>query len=123
MPEGFIRAAAVSVPVHLGDVEANEREILSVFHILEEKGVQLALFPSLCLTGATLGDLLARRDYQRRAWDALERIAEETDGMAVVLGLPMEKDGCTVQSAAVLQGGCIRAVAAQGEKLVFRLED
>ena len=28
MPEGFARIAAVSLPVHLGDVEANEREIM-----------------------------------------------------------------------------------------------
>ena len=28
MPKGFARVAAVSLPVHLGDVAANEQEIL-----------------------------------------------------------------------------------------------
>ena len=58
MPKGFARVAAVSLPVHLGDVSANEQEIRSAMESLRRQGVQLAVFPELCLTGYTLGDLL-----------------------------------------------------------------
>ena len=34
MPKGFARVAAVSLPVHLGDVAANEQEILSAMEPL-----------------------------------------------------------------------------------------
>ena len=118
MAPSFIRAAAVSIPVHLGDIEANEREILSVFHILEEKGVQIALFPRLCLTGATLGDLLQRPDCVQAAREALERIARAAKGLAVV-GLPVEQHGCVVNAHAVLGSGEILAICAEGEARVF----
>ena len=43
MPEGFARIAAVSLPVHLGDVEANEREITLALERLRAQGVQAAV--------------------------------------------------------------------------------
>ncbi|MBE0601054.1 MAG: hypothetical protein IH607_04650, partial [Firmicutes bacterium] len=54
----FARVAAVSLRVHLGDVEGNKREILNKMAELEAQGVQAAVFPELCITGYTLGDLL-----------------------------------------------------------------
>ena len=74
MPKGFARVAAVSLPVHLGDVAANEQEILSAMEPLRRQGVQLAVFPELCLTGYTLGDLLLQPLVQAASWAA--RIAE-----------------------------------------------
>ena len=115
----FIRAAAVSTPVHLGDIEANEREILSVFHTFEEKGVHIALLPPLCLTGATLGDLLSRPAVAEAAMKALKRLAVHTSETAVVLGLPVEQRGCIVSAMAVLYGGEVRALVPQGEARVF----
>ena len=44
MPEGFARVAAVSVPVHLGDVQANVNEIAAAMEKLSQKGVQAAVF-------------------------------------------------------------------------------
>ena len=35
MPEGFARVAAVSLPVHLGDVQANVNEILAAMDSLD----------------------------------------------------------------------------------------
>ena len=81
MPEGFARIAAVSLPVHLGDVEANEREIMLALERLRTQGVQAAVFPELCLTGYTLGDLLLHGLVQDRAWAALKRLKAHTDGL------------------------------------------
>ena len=89
MPEGFARVAAVSLPVHLGDVEANEREIALALERLAAQGVQAVVFPELCLTGYTLGDLLVHDLVQERAWAALVRLAGRTEGMAAVVGLPL----------------------------------
>ena len=53
--KGFLRTAAVSLPVHLGDVNANETEILIAMENLRMEGVQLAVFPELCLCGVPEG--------------------------------------------------------------------
>ena len=106
MPKGFARVAAASLPVHLGDVAANEQEILSAMEPLRRQGVQLAVFPELCLTGYTLGDLLLQPLVQTASWESMLRIAEKTDGsMAVVIGLPVNVRSRLYNCAAVLYGG------------------
>ena len=110
MPEGFARVAAVSLPVHLGDVEANEREIALALERLGAQGVQAVVFPELCLTGYTLGDLLVHDLVQERAWTALVRLAGRTEGMAAVVGLPLCHQGRLYNCAAVLKDGKVRAL-------------
>ena len=105
MPKGFARVAAVSPRVHLGDVDANEKEIATCLHVLKTKGVQLAVFPELCLTGYTLGDLFLHEQVQKAAWAAMLRLAAKTGPMAVVVGLPVNDHGRLYNCAAVLQNG------------------
>ena len=110
MAADFVRVAAASVRVHLGDVARNTEEVLARMALLEAQGVQLAVFPELCLTGYTVGDLLAHEPLQRAAWDAMLRIAAQSGDMAVVVGLPILADGRLFNCAAVLQGGRVRGV-------------
>ena len=110
MPEGFARIAAVSLPVHLGDVEANEREVMLALERLRTQGVQAAVFPELCLTGYTLGDLLLHGLVQDRAWAALKRLKAHTDGLTAVVGLPFCHEGRLYNCAAVLANGEIWAL-------------
>ena len=107
---GFARVAAASVRVHLGDVEANQREILARMVELAKRGVQLAVFPELCLTGYTLGDLLTQEPVQTAAWRAMLEIAKHTKNMAVVVGLPVNMGSRLYNCAAVLQNGKIRGI-------------
>jgi NAD+ synthase (glutamine-hydrolysing) len=110
MPSDFARVAAASVRVHLGDVERNTQEILARVREMEQQGVQLCVFPELCVTGYTLGDLLAHEPLQRAAFEAMKAIAAETGDMAVVVGLPIRQGSRLFNCAAVLQGGKVRGV-------------
>ena len=106
----FARVAAVSVPVHLGDVQANQAEIASRLGSLAKAGVQVALFPELCLTGYTLGDLLTHEPVQRAAFRAMKELAAQTRDMAVVVGLPVNQRSRLFNCAAVLQGGEVKGI-------------
>lgn len=110
MPKGFARVAAVSVPVRLGDVETNEKQILAAIEDLRRRGVQLAVFPELCLTGYTVGDLVQHELLQRRAWEAMLRLCRQTEDMAVVVGLPFSDSGRLYNCAAVLQNRQVRGL-------------
>lgn len=110
MPSDFARVAAVSLRVRLGDVDGNRKEILSRMEALETRGVQLAVFPELCLTGYTLGDLLAHEPLQRAAFAALKELAAASGDMAVVVGLPVNVRSRLFNCAAVLQGGQVRGI-------------
>ena len=110
MNRGFARVAAVSLRVHLGDVEKNEREIATAMQHLAGEGVEAAVFPELCLTGYTLGDLFAHGLVREKALEALLRLAAQTGDMAVVVGLPFCAEGRLFNCAAVLQGGRLRGL-------------
>ncbi|NLI20788.1 MAG: NAD(+) synthase [Clostridiales bacterium] len=110
MANDFARVAAASVRVHLGDVEANRREIVARMRELEAQGVQVAVFPELCVTGYTLGDLLLHEPVQRAAFAAMKEIAAQTGDMAVIVGLPINQRSRLFNCAAVLQGGRVRGL-------------
>ena len=79
MPSDFARVASASLRVHLGDVEKNRQEIVSRMQSLQAQGVQVAVFPELCITGYTLGDLLTHEPVQRAAFAAMKQIAAQTE--------------------------------------------
>ncbi len=110
MSHGFARIAAMSLPVHLGTIAANEKQILAAMNALAPQGVELAVFPELCLTGYTLGDLLSHRLVLESALDALLRLAQQSGSMAAVVGLPLEAGGRLYNCAAVLQNGKIQGI-------------
>jgi len=106
----FARVAAVSLRVHLGDVEKNKQEILGKMAALEAQGVQAAVFPELCITGYTLGDLLLHETVQKSAYEAMLEIAKRTRGMAVIVGLPVSIRSRLFNCAAVLQNGEVKGI-------------
>ena len=113
MNHGFVRVAAASLRMYLGEIEKNEKAILSAIEALEKQGAEVALFPALTLTGVTLGDLVLQEHYQRRALDALCRIAGKTKDMAAILGLPFAHAGRLYHCAAVVQGGRVQGLVPQ----------
>ena len=106
----FARVAAVSLRVYLGDVEHNKREILHKMAELEAQGVQVAVFPELCMTGYTLGDLLLHETVQKSAYEAMLSIAQQTHSMAVIVGLPVNIRSRLYNCAAVLQNGEVKGI-------------
>ncbi len=107
------RIAAVSPKVHLGDCQKNGGEIIAWLPRLCKEQVQAAVFPELCLTGYTCGDLLLNETLQREAVAALFEVAEKTGSMAVIVGLPLANQGRLYNCAAVLQNGKVKGVAAK----------
>ena len=49
--QGFARVAAVTLPVVLADPAANAQAIIEQVRVLSDRGVALAVFPELSLTG------------------------------------------------------------------------
>ena len=54
---GMVRTMAASPRVHLANPKKNAEEIAALLDIADANGVQLCVFPELCLTGYTCGDL------------------------------------------------------------------
>lgn len=99
---GFLRVAAVSPDVVVGDVEQNVLNICQCIDELKQKGVQIAVFPELCITGYTCADLFEQNLLLESAKNALTGILAHTQGIAVFVGLPLRSFSGSLYNVAAL---------------------
>ena len=99
---GFLRVAAVSPDVVVGDVEQNVLNICQCIDELKQKGVQIAVFPELCITGYTCSDLFEQNLLLESAKNALTGILAHTQGIAVFVGLPLRSFSGSLYNVAAL---------------------
>ena len=57
MKDGFIRVAAATPDIKVADPVYNEAQVWNMIEEGEKNGAKLMVFPELCLTGYTCGDL------------------------------------------------------------------
>lgn len=104
---GFLRVAAVSPELRLGDVAFNVKIICNEMQRLAGDGCRLAVFPELCLTGYSCADLFYLKSLQQQALSGLEEILKASAGLgcAVVVGLPLSVQNRLYNVAAVIADG------------------
>ena len=109
MRNGFIRAAALLPRVKVADPGYNKERICELVRQAAEQGVKIMVFPELCITGYTCGDLFYQELLLREAKKALFEIAEMTRDLdaVVFVGLPVEHQAKLYNVAAALCGGKI----------------
>jgi NAD+ synthase (glutamine-hydrolysing) len=112
MKYGFIRLCVGVPKVIIGNCKSNADHIIALFEQCSEKGAQFVLFPELCITGYSCGDLFHQNHLLETAEEALTGIAKKTKGREAVLivGLPLRQDNQLFNSAAVIQGGEILGI-------------
>ncbi len=109
MKHGFLKVAAVTPKIKVADPVYNARVICDKLNEAYEHGAKIIVFPELCLTGYTCGDLFLHEILLEEAKKQLIKITEATEGKdaVIIVGLPLERDGRLYNVAAVLQDGVI----------------
>lgn len=107
MRHGFIKVAAVSPKIRVADTEYNREQICRCLEEAERNGAKIIVFPELCITGYTCGDLFLQETLLNGARRALEQIIEFTDGLdaLVFVGMPLEVGNKLYNVAAVINCG------------------
>lgn len=115
MKHGFIKIAAVTPRLVLGDCGKNADNIIENAKAAAKMGAKLIVFPQLSLTGCTLGDLFLQETLLNSALTELDRVIEETSQLDAVLvvGLPLASDSGVYNCAAVLCKGHVCGVVPQ----------
>ncbi len=96
---------AVGVPeLRVADPVFNVERITTALRELAEDGVELAVFPELCLTGYTCADLFYQPHLLNAALEALKEVesAVAETGVVTLVGLPMEIDSRLYNCAALV---------------------
>ena len=107
MRHGFVKTCAITPKIRVADTVYNGQIIMDSMEEASKAGAKLVVFPELCITGYTCGDLFWQNKLITAAKEELMKIAEksrELDGIFFV-GLPYDINGKIYNMAAAVSGG------------------
>ena len=107
MKYGFVKVAAAVPAVKVADVDYNVQQIESIIAQAEGRGVEVIVFPELCITGYTCQDLFKEQLLLDRAESAIITLLDFTRKLDIIsiVGLPVIINGLLYNCAAVIQSG------------------
>lgn len=107
MQQGFLKVAALTPKIRVADPIYNAERICECIDEAEQNGAKIMVFPELCITGYTCGDLFLQERLLEEAKRALMIIIAHTDGVdgLVFVGMPMERENHLYNVAAVINCG------------------
>ena len=107
MNNGFVKVAAATPKIKVGDCGYNGAQICKIIDEVYDNGAQLVVFPELCITGYTCSDLFWQKSMLDMAKTHLQFIAEHCEDKEIVaiVGLPMIYRSKLYNVAAVIYDG------------------
>ena len=117
MKDGFVKVAAASPVIRVADPDYNADRIIECINEADTRGVNVLVFPELCITGCTCRDLFTHDVLLAGARDALLKILEATVGtdMLVLVGLPVEMGASIYSCAAAVCSGYLLGLVPRQE--------
>jgi len=112
MSMGYIRVAAAVPKVKVADCKYNIGRIIYLINEALKKHVQVIVFPELCITSYTCGDLFHQQLLLESAQEQLYELLNITANSQILItvGMPVKLDNQLFNCAVVLQQGRILAV-------------
>lgn len=113
MKNGFLRVAAACPPVKVADVEFNLHSIENSLSRLENEGVEVAVFPEMCITAYTCGDLFHSTTLLDAAEKAVRQLVERSNMLNVhfAVGVPVRAGNSVYNCAALIRSGRLDLIA------------
>lgn len=107
MQNGFIKVAAAIPSVKVADCSYNVQQIESLIAMAEGKGVEVIVFPELCITGYTCQDLFKQTLLLEQAETSVLMLLDFTRKLDIIsiVGLPVVVGDLLLNCAAVIQKG------------------
>ncbi len=109
MKDGFIKAAALSPEIRVADCVYNTESICTGIEDGLREHAKILVFPELCVTGYTCGDLFWQETLLEAARDSLSKLIAFSAGKdaLIFIGLPLEKNGKLYNVAAAFSDGTL----------------
>ena len=110
--QGFARVAACTTEVHIADPASNAEGIIRTARGLSDRGVAVAVFPELCLTGYQIDDLLLQDVVLDATLAALATIRQASRDLlpVIVVGAPIRVANRLYNCAVLVHRGRILGV-------------
>lgn len=109
---GYYRLASSVPQLRVAEVDYNVDQLTEEFRKAAEQQAAAVVFPELCITGYSCGDLFFQPNLRKAALNGLLRFTEATEGSGTiaVVGLPFLHEDALYNTAAVVQSGRILAL-------------
>lgn len=107
MQNGFIKVAAAIPSIKVADCSYNVQQIESLIAMAEGKGVEVIVFPELCITGYTCQDLFKQTLLLEQAETSVLMLLDFTRKLDIIsiVGVPVVVGDLLLNCAAVIQKG------------------
>lgn len=107
MQNGFIKVAAAIPSVKVADCSYNVQQIESLIAMAEGKGVEVIVFPELCITGYTCQDLFKQTLLLEQAETSVLMLLDFTRKLDIIsiVGVPVVVGDLLLNCSAVIQKG------------------
>ena len=115
MKHGFLKVACATPKIKVADCTYNVNEMINIAHSANDQKVKVLVFPELCITSYTCGDMFFSNVLLEGAHNALKQYIKETSSfdMLSIIGLPMFFSNKIYNCAAVVKGGELLGVVAK----------
>lgn len=112
MKDGFIKVAAASPKLQVADCAFNGEQIRKDIEKAAKRGVKVLVFPELCISGYTCGDLFLQDTLLKGCEDTLGQLLEQTKGMDIIyiVGMPLVQGNKLYNTAVFCKNGKLLAV-------------
>lgn len=112
MKDGFIKVAAASPKLKVADCDYNGKQILEIIKKADKEGVKLLVFPELCISSYTCGDLFLQETLLEGCKNVLKHLLDETGSIDVlyVVGMPFSYRNKLYNAAVFCKNGEILMV-------------
>jgi NAD+ synthase (glutamine-hydrolysing) len=104
-----MRLALHQLNATVGDLAGNEAKIRDGIAQAKAAGAQLVAFPELAITGYPPEDLLLKEHFLRDARAAVDRLAQDAQGIVALVGCPERADD-VYNALAVLADGAVQGI-------------
>ena len=112
MNYGFVKVASAIPSLKVADCTYNIQQIESLIIQAEGKGVEIIVFPELCISGYTCQDLFGQQLLLEKCEESLFKLLDFTRSLQIIsiVGMPVMVDSLLMNCAIVVQGGKILGV-------------
>ncbi|MBF0100753.1 MAG: NAD(+) synthase [Desulfobacterales bacterium] len=109
---GYVRVCVCAPELSIADVPFNVSKIQEAIYEAYQQGCSLMVFPELCLTGYSCGDLFYQTVLLKEAYAGMVKLATMTLDypIALIIGLPLLVDGRVYNCAAFINDGKILGI-------------
>lgn len=107
MQYGFIKVASAIPGVRVADCAYNLQQIENKINEAESRGVEIVVFPELCITGYSCQDLFRQSMITEQAEQAVTSLLDFSAGLDVIsiVGAPIIVGGVLLNCAVIIQKG------------------